>query len=64
MENSSKRKLSFTTRNFDDTFPFSPLRYEADVYTSDSDSNPTSDTEDVDLKCLLEYFTFCVKRAG
>ena len=61
MKNSSKRKLSFTTRNFDDTIPFSPLKYEADVYTNDSDSNPTSDTEDVDLKYLQNILPSVLK---
>ena len=52
LKSSSYRKLSFTTGNVEDTFPFSPLKYEADLYTTDTDSNPTSDTGDVDLKYL------------
>ena len=61
LKNSSKRKLSFTTSNFEDTCPFSPLKYEADVCTNDSDSNPTSDTEDVDLKYLQNILPSVLK---
>ena len=61
LKNSSKRKFSFTTCNFDDTFPFSPLKYKADVYSYDSDSNPTSDTEDVNLKYLQNILPSVLK---
>ena len=38
-----------------------PLKYKADVYTNDSDSNPTSDTEDAYLKYLQNILPSVLK---